>query len=729
MAKPIITEPQKLANIFLQQYERYLPTAFDESLTLLQKVNKVIQQLNKIGELTNEMLDKWKEIYEWILNEGLKEAVENVLNQWLIDGTLSDLINKTIFAELNKKIEDLIAELERIKDLLSKTGLSSSNLIYQKKLMETVVGFGSTALFDGADNANQGMAYVKVGNLEKIFLLHRVAGTTWKSDERQRITEFTLAEDGSLGNPTAITQPLNLSHQGLSAIVEDGQVYLYAGMNTGSDNNSAKGFSKITWKGANTTQADIRSFQMFGLTGSGHALQGYSRATTAVSTSGEFIVLCAWDDTPQNTRWAFVYNRKEIEASNDSLNVIPLNRFKMTPPSVRGGHIVQGMACDDKYIYVIGGEVAPKTNNVINVFSMNGYQVGWFHVDGSIAEYTDSQLLSNGALGSATQMEAEGIAIRANGNLLFSTTDVWKSGSAYTRRSKLIYELTNQHTAGTQPINRGYVYRESPAPLHLYEGAYDVTINRGDALVFADYNEVNMEMKEMFGYHGQNKLYLNDVADGANSDDPSIWFVERKAGRSYAGFRAKTNNTQGAGFNAYGTDDQGGTGSAGHFIVYSNSRDGSNTVWDVRLQETGNWRPSTAGLQSMGTATYLWKNVYATGSIIQTSDRDFKTEIQPIPDAVLDAWSDVEFVQYRWKDSIERKGNEDARIHVGMIAQQIDEAFKARGLDATEYGIVGWDYPEDPEINGTDKKWSIRPDECQFLEMALMRRELKKLRG
>jgi len=32
-----------LKKLFLQRYERYLPTAFDESMSLLEKMNKLIQ--------------------------------------------------------------------------------------------------------------------------------------------------------------------------------------------------------------------------------------------------------------------------------------------------------------------------------------------------------------------------------------------------------------------------------------------------------------------------------------------------------------------------------------------------------------------------------------------------------------------------------------------------------------------------------------------------------------
>ena len=41
--KPSMRTFERFAKITLQRYERYLPTAFDESLTLLEKMNKLIE--------------------------------------------------------------------------------------------------------------------------------------------------------------------------------------------------------------------------------------------------------------------------------------------------------------------------------------------------------------------------------------------------------------------------------------------------------------------------------------------------------------------------------------------------------------------------------------------------------------------------------------------------------------------------------------------------------------
>ena len=42
--------------------------------------------------------------------------------------------------------------------------------------------------------------------------------------------------------------------------------------------------------------------------------------------------------------------------------------------------------------------------------------------------------------------------------------------------------------------------------------------------------------------------------------------------------------------------------------------------------------------------------------------------------------------KFRWKSSVEEKGD-DARIHFGIIAQDLQDAFTAEGLDAGRYAM------------------------------------------
>lgn len=142
----------------------------------------------------------------------------------------------------------------------------------------------------------------------------------------------------------------------------------------------------------------------------------------------------------------------------------------------------------------------------------------------------------------------------------------------------------------------------------------------------------------------------------------------------------------------------------------------------------GSLSPRIDDLYSLGWSGGRYRSVFASSGTINTSDRNYKDEIGGIPDEWLDAWEQVEYVRYKFIKMIEEKG-ENARWHVGVIAQQIDEVFNNFGLDAKEIGLLCYDEWTDEETGETKSQWSIRPSECQFMESALMRRELKRLKG
>lgn len=134
----------------------------------------------------------------------------------------------------------------------------------------------------------------------------------------------------------------------------------------------------------------------------------------------------------------------------------------------------------------------------------------------------------------------------------------------------------------------------------------------------------------------------------------------------------------------------------------------------VYVGNSARFAPGTAndGQLDLGSGTRRWQNVYATSGAITTSDERAKTDIADIPDDVLDSWGDVGFTQYRMRDAVSVKGS-DARLHSGLIAQRIVNAFSAHGLNAMDYGIVcyeSWDY-EPEKVN--EIKSLIRPAEYE----------------
>jgi hypothetical protein len=96
----------------------------------------------------------------------------------------------------------------------------------------------------------------------------------------------------------------------------------------------------------------------------------------------------------------------------------------------------------------------------------------------------------------------------------------------------------------------------------------------------------------------------------------------------------------------------------------------------------------TDDVMDLGTATYRFDDIYATNSTIQTSDRNEKQDIEELSEAeqrVAVACKGL-LRKFRWKSAVEEKGD-DARIHFGIIAQDLQDAFTAEGLDAGRYGM------------------------------------------
>lgn len=144
--------------------------------------------------------------------------------------------------------------------------------------------------------------------------------------------------------------------------------------------------------------------------------------------------------------------------------------------------------------------------------------------------------------------------------------------------------------------------------------------------------------------------------------------------------------------------------------------------------------PTTNGVVTLGKSSRRWGQIYSSSSSISTSDSRLKTKPEPFPDAVMDAWSEVKFVQFQMLDAVRQKGADAARLHSGLVAQRIDAAFKARGLDARRYGLFCWDQweamPETRDEKGevvseavdAGDMFSLRYEEALCMEAAYQRR-------
>ena len=131
-------------------------------------------------------------------------------------------------------------------------------------------------------------------------------------------------------------------------------------------------------------------------------------------------------------------------------------------------------------------------------------------------------------------------------------------------------------------------------------------------------------------------------------------------------------------------------------------------------------------------------------SIQTTSDQRLKQQITQIDNALLDAWEDVEPVQFKYNDAVNEKGD-NARLHTGYVVQQIDEACKSHNLDISAYGLYCHEeHPEETEeveveqedgtkikerkvIREASEHYSLRYTETLVVECAYLRRENTRL--
>ena len=92
--------------------------------------------------------------------------------------------------------------------------------------------------------------------------------------------------------------------------------------------------------------------------------------------------------------------------------------------------------------------------------------------------------------------------------------------------------------------------------------------------------------------------------------------------------------------------------------------------------------------KDLGSESVRFVDIHATNSSIQTSDQNEKQDTASLTSKELNVAKKLStlFKTYRWKDMVAQKGDK-ARTHTGIIAQEVQSAFSAEGLDASKYGL------------------------------------------
>ena len=193
--------------------------------------------------------------------------------------------------------------------------------------------------------------------------------------------------------------------------------------------------------------------------------------------------------------------------------------------------------------------------------------------------------------------------------------------------------------------------------------------------------------------------------------------------------------------------NDGSTLEVGSFVESTNTWTNYVSFTSVEAAFANYIRPQVDNSFSLGSAPFRWSVVYAGTGSINTSDENSKDSIEDVAEKALDAWAKVNYKQYKFKEALEGKG-EQARTHIGVIAQEIKAAFESVGLDPFEYGILCYDSWEDEfviegEVSDEEGNiltpgkevliksaggiYGVRYEEALCLECALMRRRMEAL--
>jgi hypothetical protein len=123
------------------------------------------------------------------------------------------------------------------------------------------------------------------------------------------------------------------------------------------------------------------------------------------------------------------------------------------------------------------------------------------------------------------------------------------------------------------------------------------------------------------------------------------------------------------------------------------------------MQSLGSLTPITNGAANIGSTSKRWDTVYALTGAINTSDKNRKEEIEELSEAELRVAQACKGLVRKFKF----KGG--TRKHIGVIAQDVRDAFTAQGLDAHEYGLFCSDTWTDEDTGEEVTQLGIRYDE------------------
>ncbi|EPO7974645.1 tail fiber domain-containing protein, partial [Klebsiella pneumoniae] len=130
------------------------------------------------------------------------------------------------------------------------------------------------------------------------------------------------------------------------------------------------------------------------------------------------------------------------------------------------------------------------------------------------------------------------------------------------------------------------------------------------------------------------------------------------------------------------------------------------------LSVNGNTYPNADGTYSLGTSSGRWSQVFASNSVIGTSDETHKTRPRADTPAETDAYYEIGQLPgvWQWLEKYMVEGD-GARLHSGPTVQAAIAVMDKYGLDWREYSAFCYDEwdAQDAIIETWDDEWEVIP--------------------
>lgn len=146
-------------------------------------------------------------------------------------------------------------------------------------------------------------------------------------------------------------------------------------------------------------------------------------------------------------------------------------------------------------------------------------------------------------------------------------------------------------------------------------------------------------------------------------------------------------------------------------LVFQTGIAGGAVTDRVVIEAGGAVRPAADATQQLGTASYRWSQVFAVAPAINTSDAREKQQVRSVSDAENRVAQRAKALlkAFKFNSAVEQKGDA-ARIHFGVMAQELADAFVAEGLNPEHYAMFCYDKWDDVYHDVTETKTIVNED-------------------